>query len=65
LMGQLRSSLEFADVDELMDDLRGHLHHYEDAIRHVAAAIGTQYFRSAEEVDLHSQLLLPGEGLVR
>ncbi|MFN3220240.1 MAG: alpha-E domain-containing protein [Acidimicrobiales bacterium] len=60
LMGQVRSQLEFADFEELLRDLPAQLEHYEDQIRHVAAAIGTQYFRSAEEVDLHSQLLLPG-----
>jgi uncharacterized alpha-E superfamily protein len=61
LMGQLRSQLEFADFDDFVGDLANQLDQLEDRIRHAAQAVATQYFRNAEERDLHSQILLPGE----
>ncbi len=60
LMGQLRSGLEFADLEEVLQDVIGTLDELDGQIRHVADVIATQYFRAAEELDLHSQLLVPG-----
>lgn len=60
MFGQARSRLEFADIDELLGDLQGSLADVEDSVRHAAEAIAAQFFRQAEELDLHSQLLLPG-----
>jgi uncharacterized alpha-E superfamily protein len=61
LLGQLRARLEFSTMEDLIGDLIAHLDQVEAEIAQVADSIGTQYFRGAEEFDLHSQLLLPGE----
>lgn len=60
LMGQLRSRLEFADMAELLADLPDSIDDYENGLRHAAGAIGTHFFRNAEELDLRSQMLVPG-----
>lgn len=58
-LGQLRSRLEFADPSDVTADLLAVLDDIEEQIRAIAEAVARQYFRSAEELDLHAQLLLP------
>ncbi len=61
LAGKLRAELEFADPVELTDELTLRLESLEDAIRHLAEAMGPAFFRSADEFHLHAQWLLPSE----
>ncbi|MGF1599058.1 MAG: alpha-E domain-containing protein [Acidimicrobiales bacterium] len=60
LLGRLRSELDYADVEHVVAHLRAKLDHIEVSLREVAAAIGSRYFRSGDELALHSQSLLPG-----
>ncbi len=61
LAGKLRAELEFADPVELTEQLTTKLETLEDAIRHIAEAMGPAFFRSADEYHLHAQWLLPSE----
>lgn len=59
-LGRIRSSLEYADFDELIESLATHLDELEFGIRATAEEVALQYFRDGEAFDLHSQLLVPG-----
>jgi uncharacterized alpha-E superfamily protein len=55
LLGRTRSDLEFLDTRELLDgDLHIFLDHLLDGVRQVAEGVALQYFRNAEEHDLHA-----------
>ena len=61
LAGRLRAELEFTDPVDLTDELTTRLESLEDAIRHIAEAMGPAFFRSADEFQMHAQWLLPSE----
>jgi uncharacterized alpha-E superfamily protein len=62
LLGQVRSRLQFVDVQELViDDFTASLQELEDDIRDVADALAKQFFRAGEDFALQSQYVLPGE----
>ncbi len=55
LLGRTRSDLEFLDTRELLDgDLHVFLDQLLNGVRQVAEAVALQYFRSAQEHDLHA-----------
>ena len=62
-LNQLRSGLEYADFNDMVSDLPGHLTALESGIREAANLVSAQFFRNAEAFDLHSQAISPGESL--
>ncbi len=55
LLGRTRSDLEFLDTHELVDgDLHVFLDQLLNGVRQVAEAVALQYFRSAQEHDIHA-----------
>lgn len=54
LLGRLRADVQYADVDEVMEeDLGVYLGLIEAKIRQVSEAIEVTYFRSSDELSLH------------
>lgn len=50
LLGRIRAGLEFAEIDELLqDDLRAHLAEVEGDIRWVSESVALEYFRNSHE----------------
>ena len=64
LLGRTRSDLEFLDTHELLEgDLHVFLDQLLNGVRQVAEAVALQYFRGAQEHDVHSLgALRPGRG---
>ena len=55
LLGRTRSDLEFLDTRELLEgDLHVFLDQLLNGVRQVAEAVALQYFRSAQEHDIHA-----------
>jgi uncharacterized alpha-E superfamily protein len=55
ILGRTRSDLEFLDTHELLEgDLHVFLDQLLSGVRQVAEAVALQYFRSAQEHDIHA-----------